>query len=101
MAHLPLTHKAEGEIGSVEGKDCHRSEQRRIELLLEWGHTYEEIMQAELTKLKYQLLRQRTLGKLKSVQMDDISLLFEGVRMKYAVRKARTNQSREVVSRMA
>uniref|UniRef100_A0A7S2EIZ4 Uncharacterized protein n=1 Tax=Ditylum brightwellii TaxID=49249 RepID=A0A7S2EIZ4_9STRA len=95
MVYLPLTDEPEGCFGNIRHKDCKNknkmgiSEQRRIELLLELGHTHEEIMQAELMKLKHQLLRQRTLGNLKSAQKESIKLLFDRVHKKYAARKAR------------
>mmetsp|Transcript_17467 Transcript_17467/g.23337 ORF Transcript_17467/g.23337 Transcript_17467/m.23337 type:complete len:167 (-) Transcript_17467:240-740(-) len=107
IVNLPLADESEGKFGCIGCKDRHRnngmgiSENKRIELLLAWGHTYEEIMQAEMIKLKHQLLRERTLGNLKSVQKENISHLFESIRMKYAVRKASHNQIRGIAGRAA
>eukprot|EP00565_Helicotheca_tamesis_P003160 CAMPEP_0185725620 /NCGR_PEP_ID=MMETSP1171-20130828/1833_1 /TAXON_ID=374046 /ORGANISM="Helicotheca tamensis, Strain CCMP826" /LENGTH=163 /DNA_ID=CAMNT_0028393791 /DNA_START=236 /DNA_END=729 /DNA_ORIENTATION=- len=73
---------------------------RRMELLLERGHTHEEIMQAEMTKLKHQLLRERTAGNLKSLQKKEIEELFAGVRRKYAIQKRKKIPTEEILVEM-
>uniref|UniRef100_A0A7S4K302 Uncharacterized protein n=1 Tax=Odontella aurita TaxID=265563 RepID=A0A7S4K302_9STRA len=75
------------------------SELQRVELLVDAGYTFQELLEADVRKTKDQLLRERTLGNLRYTCVEEI---FESVRFKYLLRTMnqahRTNRESNVGS---
>jgi len=67
-------------------------EEKRVDLLLQMGYSIQDLLEADIKKTRDQLLRQRTMGKLKDNHVEE---LFEGIRLKYVTRMRNLEQSQQ------
>mmetsp|Transcript_4834 Transcript_4834/g.10187 ORF Transcript_4834/g.10187 Transcript_4834/m.10187 type:complete len:171 (-) Transcript_4834:131-643(-) len=75
------------------GDDFVISEENRIDRLLQLGYSIQDLLQADVNRTKDQLLRQKTLGKLKGIRIDET---FERIRLKYAMRMNKSTIRQQV-----